>query len=334
MAVRMKDIARDLNVSVVTVSKVLRNHGDISPATRKRVLERVKELGYQPNWVARSLVTRRTYLIGLVVPDLMHSFFAEVAKGVARTIQSRGYHLMISNSEENPDLEAREVELLMARRVDGLLLASSRPPGDTAPLRRIREQHFPAVLLDRRLPGLRLSYVGVDDEEVGRLATGHLIARGCRRVAHIQGPGISTGLGRLAGYRKTLQAHGVKLRDSYIVSGGFSVDTGYEAMRRLLAVDPPPDGVFCWNDPVAAGAMKAALEAGLRIPQDVAVVGAGNVHYSGLFRVPLTTVDQNASLIGEKAAQLLLDLIESKESRNPQEILLAPKLVVRASTAG
>jgi LacI family transcriptional regulator len=333
MAVRMKDIARDLNVSVVTVSKVLRNHSDIGPATRERVLRRVKELGYQPNWIARSLVTHRTYLVGLVVPDLMHSFFAEVAKGVARALQPRGYHLVLSNSEENPELEAQEVELLLARQVDGLLLASAQRTGHAALFDRLAEQKVPAVLLDRRVPGLDLSYVGVDDAEVGRMATEHLIERGCRRIAHIRGPEISTGQGRLAGYRRALEKHGLRVPSRYVARGDSADSTGYEAMRRLLALSPPPDGVFCYNDPVAAGAMKAALECGLRVPQDLAVVGAGNVHYSDLLRVPLSTIDQSSSLIGENAAALLLDLIESNGEGRPRTVLLPPQLVARDSSS-
>jgi LacI family transcriptional regulator, galactose operon repressor len=332
MPVRMKDIARDLNVSVVTVSKVLRNHSDIGPVTRERVLQRVKELGYQPNWVARSLVTRRTYIIGLVVPDLMHSFFAEVAKGVGRKIRPRGYNVVISNSEEDAQLEAQEVNLLLARQIDGLILASAQKPGESDLFERIEEHKVPVVLIDRRISGLDLSYVGVDDEQVGRLATEHLIERGCRRIAHIRGPQISTGLGRLEGYRQALSRHGLRVASRYVLTGDSGDSTGYEAMRRLLALDPPPDGVFCYNDPVAAGAMKAALEAGLRVPEDLAVVGAGNVHYSDLLRVPLSTVDQSSSQIGEHAADLLLDLVESKRPRRPRTILLAPKLVVRDST--
>jgi LacI family transcriptional regulator len=328
----MKDIARDLNVSVVTVSKVLRNHSDIGRATRERVLQRVKELGYQPNWVARSLVTRRTYIIGLVVPDLMHSFFAEVAKGVGRKIRPRGYNVVISNSEEDAQLEAQEVNLLLARQIDGLILASAQKPGQPGLFERIEEHEVPVVLIDRRISGLNLSYVGVDDEQVGLLATEHLIERGCRRIAHIRGPQISTGQGRLAGYRQALSRHSLRVPSRYVLTGDSGDSTGYEAMRRLLGLDPPPDGVFCYNDPVAAGAMKAALEAGLRVPEDLAVVGAGNVHYSDLLRVPLSTVDQSSSQIGEHAADLLLDLVESKRPRRPRTILLAPKLVVRDST--
>lgn len=328
----MKDIARDLNVSVVTVSKVLRNDGAIGPATRERVLRRMKELNYQPNWIARSLATRRTYIIGLVVPDLMTSFFAEVAKGVARKIRPKGYHVLISNTEEDAQLESREIEHLLARQVDGLILASAQPPQQTQIFSHIAERQVPFVLIDRILPGLQANYVGVDDEKVGILATSHLLERGCRRIAHIRGSETSTAIGRLTGYQRVLASHGLKPPPGYVIRGEYSDSTGYEAMRALLRMRPRPDGVFCFNDAVAAGAVKAILDAGLRVPGNIAVVGAGNVHYSDLLRVPLSTVDQSSSLIGEHAAELLLRLIESKRPPRPKTVLLPPKLVVRESS--
>src|SRR5689334_23514098 len=165
MAVRMKDIARDLGVSVVTVSKVLRNHTDISEETRERVLARMKELDYRPNLAARSLVTGRTYLVGLVVPDLLHPFFAEIAKSLSDVLRESGYYLIISSSEEDPNLEEEEINHLLARRLDTLVIASCRSTVDL--FFRIEKQQTPYVLIDRSLPGLSANFVGVDDEAVG-----------------------------------------------------------------------------------------------------------------------------------------------------------------------
>lgn len=331
MAARMKDIARDLGVSLMTVSKALRNHSDISERTRKRVVKRARQLNYQPNWIARSLVTRRTYIVGLVIPDLMHSFFAEVAKGVARKFEPWGYQIVISNSEENPEAEERQIELLLARSVDGLLVASSQTQGRRL-LESLKNRKTPYVLIDRLPAGLQANYVGVHDEEIGKLATNHLIEQGCKRIAHLRGLDVSTGLGRLAGYRKALAAHGLKASPSYVISARHEDSTGYAAMRELLRRSPRPDGVFCFNDPVAAGAMKAILESGLRVPEDIAIIGVGNVHYSDQLRVPLSTVDQSSAAIGETGAELLMQCIEAKTARAPRRILLPPKLVVRASS--
>jgi LacI family transcriptional regulator len=334
MPVRMKDIARDLGVSVVTVSKVLRNHSDISEETRARVLRRIKELNYRPNLAARALVTGRTYTVGLIVPDLVHPFFAEVAKGLSRVLRKKGYSVVISSSEEDVELEQQEIEQLVARRVDALFLAL----GQTSPeaLQRVVEQQIPYVLLDRTIPGVDANFVGVDDQEAGRLAVEHLAEQGCRRIAHIRGPEVSTAVGRLEGYRRALAGRGVDAPASYVVRGTHGDDaadlSGYESMRQLLRASPRPDAVFCYNDPMAMGAMKAILEAGLDVPGDIAVVGCGNVTYAGLLRIPLSSIDQSSAAIGERAARLALSLIESKTDPKPKSILLTPTLVVRDSS--
>ncbi|MFZ0901917.1 MAG: LacI family DNA-binding transcriptional regulator [Candidatus Sulfotelmatobacter sp.] len=332
MPVTMMDIAKDLKVSVVTVSKVLRNQGRISDATRKRVLRRAKELNYQMNWVARSLVTRRTYTIGLLLPEFAHPFFAEIARAVAQTVRPHGYHIVISSFEEDPDLEASEVDSLLARQVDGLIIASSQPPHRLAMFKRVQERNTPYVLIDRPIVGLRACFVGVDNRAIGSLATEHLIERGCCRIGHLRGPEVGIAEERLEGYRRALTRHGFRPHSSYIVAGGRGDDTGYEGMRKLLGVRPATDGVFCYNDPVAIGAMRAILEAGLKLPDDIALVGAGNVHYSDVLAIPLTTIDQGTCRIGVLAAELLITRIASKRSMRSQKILIPPKLVEREST--
>lgn len=332
MAVRMKDIAHDLGVSVVTVSKVLRNHSDIGEETRQRVLKRVKELDYRPNLAARALVTGRTYSMGLVVPDLLHPFFAQVAKALSGILRRKGYSLVISSSEDDPELERQEIDQLLARRVDAILVASSQWTVES--FRHIEEQKIPYILIDRRFVGLAANFVGVDDEAVGALATGHLLEQGCTRIAHLRGPEVSTGTGRVEGYKRALAAKGMAPRTISIgTSGDDRGDTrGYEAMKQLLASGDRPDGVFCYNDPVALGAMKAIFEAGLDIPRDIAVIGCGNVLYSDFLRVPLSSIDQGSAAIGERAAKLALNLSETKGQVRPRSILVKPQLVPRASS--
>ncbi len=332
MAVTMSDIARDLNVSVVTVSKVLRNQGKISAATRKRVLRRAKELDYQPNWIARSLVTRRTHTIGLLLPDFSHLFFAEIAKAVAEAIRPQGYHLIISCFEEDPGLERSEADSLVARQVDGLIIASVQSSASSEMFEGIRKRRVPFVLIDRPLAGVPASFVGVDNEAIGRLATSHLIALGCRRIAHLRGLGSGFAAARLRGYRRALEKHSLKVSPGLIVEARHEDTGGYKAMRKLLRGHPVPDGVFCYNDPVAIGAIKAILDAGLKVPDDIAVVGAGNIHYSDLLAVPLTTIDQGARRIGSRAAELLLEQIESRRAIRPRRIVIEPKLLARQST--
>ncbi len=176
MVTRLKDIANELGLSVVTVSKVLRDHPDIGTETRKRVLKRMRELNYQPNLAARSLVTGRTWNFGLVVPDLLHPFFAEIAKVISTQTRKHGYSLLISSSDEDPEMEAQEINQLLARRVDVILVASVQSSVDS--FRLIEESKTPYILIDRRFEGLDASFVGVDDNAVGELATSHLIEQG------------------------------------------------------------------------------------------------------------------------------------------------------------
>jgi len=329
--VRLKDIARELNVSVMTVSKVVRECADVGAETRSKVLAKIKEMNYQPNWVARSLAARRTFIIGLIVPDLMHSFFAEIAKGVAETIRPLGYDVVICNSEEDGAVESSEVERLLARQVDGLLIASAQPPSSSELFNRIDARGVPYVLIDRRFAGAQAPYVGADDEQIGRMATRHLIERGCRRIAHIAGPPLTPGTGRLKGYRDALAEAEISVPDSYVTEARDDA-SGYEAARRLLALNPRPDAIFGYNDPTAAGAMKAVLEAAIRIPEEIKVIGVGNVHYSDLLRVPLSTIDQGSATIGKQAADLLIKTITAKRKKPGKTILIEPALIAREST--
>jgi LacI family transcriptional regulator len=333
MPVRLKDIAQDLNLSVVTVSKVLRDHPDIGSETRERVLKRMKELNYRPNLAARALVTGRTYAMGLVVPDLVHPFFGQVAKALSTVLRRKGYSLVLSSSDDDPRLEEQEIEQLLARRVDVLVVASAQRSIES--FRRIEQQKTPYVLIDRKLDGLSAHFVGVDDVEVGRIATNHLFDAGCRYVAHIGGPDVSTAAGRAQGYREVLARRGAEERQEFIVMREHGDDagdrSGFGAMKQLLQLKPRPDGVFCYNDPTAMGAMKAVLDAGLNVPEDVAIVGCGNVTYADFMRVPLTSVDQQTSKIGERAANLALSLLGQRPAR-PKQILLKPNLIERAST--
>ncbi len=335
MAIRLKDIANELSLSVVTVSKVLRGHPDIGAETRKRVLRRMRELNYQPNLAARSLVTGRTSTLGLVVPTLLHPFFADIANAITSEIRGNGYSLFISSSNEDPDLEAQEIRQLLARQVDVILVASAQTEVDS--FRLIEEQNKPYILIDRYFRGLDANFVGVDDEMVGLLATSHLLEQGCRRIAHIRGPEVSTAVGRLKGYKKALASHGLAPLSGHIISLGTSGDhrgekSGYEVTKKLLSTRYRPDGLFCFNDPAAFGAIRAILDAGLRIPQDIAVIGCGNISYSDFLRVPLSTVDQGSESVGKAAGSLAIALAGRKTKGKSKTKLVTPKVIVRASS--
>lgn len=328
----MKDIARELGVSVVTVSKALRNHEDISLETRGKVLQLMRDMNYRPNLAARALVTGRSQIVGCVVPGLMHSFFGEIAKGMTNVFRKKGYGLVLATSEEEPELEQQEIEQLLARHVDALIVATTQ--ADRKSIDRIEEQGVPYVLIDRKVAGAKTNFVGVDDQTVGYMATEHLIQVGCRRVAYLLANDLSPSQGRLEGYQQALAKHNLPTCARTVGDTGDAVVdvAAYATMKDLLAQPQRPDGVFAFNDQFAVSAMKAVLDSGLRIPEDVAFVGCGNIQHADFLRVPLTTVDQNSVAIGEMAAKLALSLIDAKEAEEAKSVMLEPRLLVRESS--
>jgi LacI family transcriptional regulator len=335
MNVRLKDIANELGVSVVTVSRALRDRPDIAKETKARILERVKQLNYRPNLTARSLVTGRSSLIGLVVPDLIHPFFGEIAKGLSAALREQGYYVIVASSESDSRLEQEEIEHMLAHRLDCLVLASCQERTDL--LRRIGDAGVPLVLIDRRFRGFDSNFVGINDYKVGKLATEHLIAQGCKRVAHMRGPATSAGSSRAEAYRDTLKRHSIAVPEEYIITCGDASESdgetrGRRAMEAILALNPRPDGLFCFNDTVAVGAMFKAFEAGLSVPKDLAIVGCGNFHYSSKLQVPLTSVDQRAREIGERTARMISTLLEKEQPCRSRKVVLEPQLIARASS--
>ena len=310
----------------MAVSKALRNHADIGQETKERVLRRAAELNYEVDWVARSLKAGQTYLVGLVIPDLMQSFFAEIATAVAARLAPAGYHLVISHTKEDAKEEAANIRLLSSRKVDGLIIASAQRDG-----RGLEKLDIPYVLIDRTLNGARAPFVGNRNEDIGFLATAHLAEQGCRRIAHLKGPPLSSSEGRLRGYEKALKQRGLSFSGSLILAGGHDDRWGYEGMRKLFKLRNRPDGVFCFNDPVAVGAMRAILEAGCSVPGDIALIGVANMHYADLLGVPLSTIDQGTAEIGTRAAEQLLSCFTSKR-RIVREYLVTPQLIVRRSS--
>ena len=333
MTIRLKDIADDLGVSVVTVSKVLRGKTDIGDETRRRVLQRMKELDYRPNMLARGLASGRTQTVGLIVPDLVHPFFAEFAKSLASVLRASQYALILASSEEVPEIEEQEIRTLALRGVDVLLLASCRVGLRNAS--QVCDAKIPCLLVDRNLAMTKMPFVGSDDVRAGELATEHLIAIGRKRVAHIGGQETSPSVDRARGYANAISRHKLKVPEGYIVrnsrieEGGDTI--GFQAMQRLLRLRSKPDAVFCYNDLTAVGAIEAVLQAGLRVPEDVAVIGCGNFRYAGYLRVPLSSIDQSTMELGRLAGEMALEL-SSQPSATPRSALLQPSLVVRAST--
>jgi len=333
MAVRLKDIARDLGVSVVTVSKVLRGNADIGEETRRRVLKRMKELNYQPNMMARGLASGRTYTVGLVVPDLVHPFFAEFAKALSGVLRQANRALILASSEEDPEVERQEIRTLLRRGVDVLMIASCQP--SLRNFYELGDERTPYLLFDRNFPHLAAHFVGSDDVQVGEMATNHLIDIGRQRIAHIGGKNTSPSFDRLRGYRNALEKRGLPMPENYVVVRERVEEkgdqAGFQAMQELLALDVRPDAVFCYNDLTAVGAMDATLKAGLRIPEDIAFIGCGNFRYADYLRVPLSSIDHDTTVLGRLAGEFALDL-SAKPEQAPRSVLVKSKLVVRESS--
>ena len=331
----MKRIAGELGVSITTVSKVLNNRADIGHATRARVLAKVAELGYQPNAVARSLTLRRTHTLGVVIPDLMHSFFVEIIAGLESVASARGYGILLCSSSEDPAKERQELEMLRQRQVDGIVLGSANADGNTDLLQQLTSLGVGLVMIDRDdHPDVPCDRVVTNDEEVGRLATAHLIAQGRRAIGHITGTSVVHARRRADGYRAALKAAGIRMKTDWIVRGGFKEADGYRGMKKLLALKPGVDAVFAANDPSAIGAMKAIWDARLRVPQDIAVVGAGDIALGDLLRVPLTTVSWSREDQGKAAAELLLQRIgdDGATPLRSRRVVIPPHLVIRRSS--
>ena len=331
----MKDIARELGVSVVTVSKALRNHPDISKATRVRILEKVKESGYRPNLTARSLVTGHSSLIGLIVPDLIHPFFADVAKGLSHVIRERGYFLVVASSEEDPELEQKEIEHMLAHRLDALVIASCQKDGES--IRDIQLGNTPLFLIDRCFKGYSSYFVGSDDYAAGKLATEHLVEIGCKRIAHIRGPENNVGIRRLKGFVDTLKKHEMKLTPEYVIQAPrVDVDgrqNGAAALQQITQLRRMPDGIFCYNDVIAIGVIAEARKQGIAVPEELAIIGCGNLHYDSEILVPLSSIDQRSNEIGSRTAKLILDVLASETPLQHRDVILHPRLAARASTA-
>jgi LacI family transcriptional regulator len=325
MPVTLEDIARALNVSKMTVSRAINNHPEISSETRARILATAQKMKYRPNQFARALMTKQSYLIGIVVPDLMHSYFAEICRGVEAHARPVGYQNLICSTDEEPRKEMDEIEALLSR-TDGLIVASALSASDAKFYKRLISDGAKIVLIDRVLDGLRCSAVTTDDVQVGTLATEHLIELGHRKIGHLRGPDVSTALKRLQGYREAMSKAKLK---SLVRDCGFTETDGYAAMQKWIAAGDLPSAIFAANDPAAIGAMAAANDAGLKVPDDVAFVGAGSIHYGDMLRVPLTTVSWSKAEMGQAAATLLLELIEGEKKK--RTIRIEPELIVRRS---
>lgn len=322
-------VAARARVSIATVSRVFADADRVSVALRERVRLAAALLGYQPSRVARSLRVGTSLTIGVVIPDVQNPFFTGVVRGIERVLLDAGYMLLLGNSDEIPEREARMLATLRAEGVAGIVfvpIASKRHVYDG-----LATSPFPIVAVDRLPAGLRIDLVTVNNTQASRHAVEHLLALGHRQVALIGGPQAhSTARERLRGYQAALRAAHVALRPELSRQGDFREQGGYESMHALLALPDPPTAVFVANNLMTLGALRALHEAGKRIPHDIALVGFDDMPWSTSLNPPLTSVAQPAHELGATAAELLLARIADPQ-RPVRQVVLDTELIVRAS---
>ncbi len=332
--ITIKDLARKLNLSTSTVSRALRDLPDVSEKTKKKVRLLAKELDYEPNSIALSLVTKRTNTVGIMIPGFIIHFYSSAISAIQKHLMESGFNVIICQSGEDYKTEVNNVHALLSSRVDGIICSISRDTKDTDHLKQIQRKGIPLIMFNRVCHELNVSKVLVNDYGGARDAVEHLVTQGCKRIAHIAGPaGLQITNNRLKGYTDILKLHNMEIDQDLIVECDFTMESGMEGMKHLLSLSSPPDAVFAVCDAAAFGAMRVIKEAGIRIPEDIAIVGFTNEPLAELVDPPLTTVAQPTYDIGRTAARLFLEQIRLEpEDRFPETRILKTELMVRDSS--
>lgn len=329
----IRDLALKLNVSISTVSRALRNAPDVNPETKKAVLALAKSLHYEPNRVAQSLRIKKTNTIGVVVPEIALHFFSTAISGIQEYAARHDYSIMITQSMESLRTEKLNIHMLVANRVDGLLISLSSQTNNVEHLEQLIAKKIPIVLFDRVSEQLQVSKVVVDDHDGAFKAVEHLVRTGCRRIAYVGGPdNLFISNQRLQGYRDALAKHNIAVDEMLVVHCGDLHIDPIQATKRLLDLPERPDALFCMNDPVAILAMQVLKERQVRIPEDVSVIGFTNEPVSQFIEPSLTTVAQPANAMGQTAAKLFIQQVERQQDFKPITKVLATELIIRRST--
>ncbi len=326
----IKEIAKIANVSAMTVSRALNNRHSVRGATREKILKIASQLGYVPNRIARSLVSKKSKLISLIVADIGNQFFAEISRGIEDRAREKGYSVIFSSTDDDAKNLESCVRTMREVGVDGFIIAAAflkEPVVDE-----LVDQDFPVVLINRRVKKNNVNYVVVDNQKGTSLAVEHLINNGYKKIGIIAGKSnVSTGKERFQSYRQTLFDHGITFKKEYSSQGPFTKEHGKKAAQKMLMLKNRPEAIFAASDNIALGVMDAAGELGLNIPQDLAIVGFDDTKFSSNSKIRLTTVSQRKYEMGERGVQILIDLIERQQYDYINRIVLEPKLIIRES---
>ncbi len=333
--VSIKDIARAADVSHSTVSRALSDSPLVSAETKARIQHLAREMGYSPDALARSLVMGRTQTIGVVVTTITDPFIAEIVQAIENTAHDHGYTVILASSSSEPEREIAAVEMLRSKRVDGVIVTSSRV--GALYQRHLDRLGVPVVLLNSHseYAGPYTFSISVDNRHGGFLATDHLVQLGHRRIAYITSAADhSDNQGRLDGYRQALTAAGIAFEPTLVVEGTGRTDGGERALSALMALNRPPTAVFCYNDMTAIGLLRASRLAGISVPRDLAVVGFDDIPFASYVHPPLTTIVQPKPEMGQQAVQMVLALMakEGRDDRIVANVVVQGQLIVRASS--
>lgn len=328
-AASIYDVARESKVSVFTVSAVINNKAHVGKKLRERVEEAIQRLNYRPNLVARSLAKQRTHTIGMIVSDIANPFFPMVVRGAEDAAQRQGYNLLLCNSDDTLEKEETQIELLLSKRVDGILL--TKAAGDLSPVLRqmIKQVNIPFVLVMRTYPKLTKDAVISDDYQGAYDAVSHLARAGCRRIGLISGPlKISNAIARMQGFRDALRSQGLPLEKNLMVEGDYRIESGFRAGHALLSHQP--DGIYVANHLMTIGLLQAAEEMGLKCPDDFKLVSFDDYPWLGVFHPKLTTVELPKHQLGSEAVELLVRRIGGSTEKAVVR-KLQPELRIRES---
>ncbi|MBB6462888.1 LacI family DNA-binding transcriptional regulator [Flammeovirga kamogawensis] len=333
----MQDIANELGISKSTVSRALKNHPDISQDTKDAVNKLAKEKDYQPNSLALSLRHNKSFVLGIIVPEIVHDFFANVISGVQTVAYNEGYNVMICISNESTEQEIVDAKAMYSSRVDGLLISTTKKTTDLSHLKSLVRKGVPLVMFDRVSDELDVSKVITDDHHGAYLATEHLIKQGCKKIVHLSGPdNLAIGINRKEGYKAALKDYKIAIDDNLIIPCPLGdLSEAREVTKQLLDSDLSFDAIFANNDVTAIGAMSSIKNKGLRIPEDISIVGFGDWRLSKLLEPPLSSIEQSGIDIGIQAATLLLEQIKAEEKDKefkPRTEIIKSKLIKRESS--
>jgi LacI family transcriptional regulator len=326
------DVAMKAGVSVSTAARVLSRNGYASEATRRRVLEAAKDLGYVPNQIARSLRTRRTRLIGLLIGDVENSFYSVIARHVESVAKDAGYHVVLCNSDDEPEIEREYLKLLEGMHVDALIVTPTSK--NRRDLKHLQEKEIVIVQVDRRVEGLHADAIVVDNEAGAASAVTHLIEAGHSLIGILTGElTVPTARQRLAGYERALEEHGIEIRPELIRSGSFHRDHAIEDATALIGAKPTPTAIFAANNLLAEGLLVALAQQGLRVPRDLSVVSFDDLEWMSMVDPPLTTVRQPTRDMARGAAELVLRRLRDGTTETPTTVVFRTELVERESVA-